>query len=57
MYIFMCYMPTKSLHNKSTCHMVCAKKIKFNAKNKIFHMTIFVFFYIDHKTYQLSAKF
>jgi hypothetical protein len=28
-YIFTCYMPTKSLHDKSTCHVACVKKIKF----------------------------
>jgi hypothetical protein len=42
-YIFTCYMPTKLLHDKSTCHVVCVKKIKFGAKNKVFHMTIVLF--------------
>jgi hypothetical protein len=27
------------------CDVACAKKIKFDAKNKAFHMTIFVFLY------------
>jgi hypothetical protein len=36
-------MPTKSLHDKSTCHVMCVKKIKFDAKNKAFHISIFVF--------------
>jgi hypothetical protein len=43
MYIFMCYMPTKSLHDKSIYHVACVKKIKFGAKNKTFHITIFIF--------------
>jgi hypothetical protein len=25
-YIIMCYMPIKSLHDKSTCHITCVKK-------------------------------
>jgi hypothetical protein len=43
MYIFKCYMPIKSLHDKSTYHVACVKKIKFGAKNKTFHIIIFVF--------------
>jgi hypothetical protein len=35
-YIFTCYMPTKSLQDKLTCHVACMKKIKFGAKNKAF---------------------
>jgi hypothetical protein len=42
-YIFTCYMPTKSLHDKSTYHVACVKKIKFGAKHKAFHMPIFDF--------------
>jgi hypothetical protein len=34
----------QSLHDKSTYHVTCVKKIKYNAKNKAFHMTIFIFF-------------
>jgi hypothetical protein len=54
MYIFTCYMHTKSLHDKLTCHVACVKKIKFSVKNKAFHVTFF--FYIDHKMCQFLAK-
>jgi hypothetical protein len=38
----MCYMPTKSFHNKSMRHVTCVKKQKFDAKSKAFDMTNFV---------------
>jgi hypothetical protein len=34
--IFMCYMPTMSFHDKSTCHVACVKKKKHGAKIRHF---------------------
>jgi hypothetical protein len=53
-YIFTCYMPTKSFHDKSSIVWRVNEK-KFGAKNKAFH-TIFFSFYIDHRKYRFSAK-
>jgi hypothetical protein len=36
-------MPTQLFHDKSTGHVICVKKTEFNAKNKAFYMTIFIF--------------
>jgi hypothetical protein len=45
-YIFMCYMPTKSLHDKSSV-VRRVKEKKFGAKNKAFHTT---FLFILHRS-------
>jgi hypothetical protein len=34
------------------CHVACVKKINFGAKNKAFHMTIFVFL---HRSQNVSV--
>jgi hypothetical protein len=53
-YIFTCYMPIKSFHDKSSV-VQHVKEKKFSAKNKAFHTTFFSF-YIDHRKYRFSAK-
>jgi hypothetical protein len=44
MYIFTCYVRTKSFHEISTCHLSCVRKTKFCVKNKVFCETYFVIF-------------
>jgi hypothetical protein len=56
MYIFTCYILTKSFHEKSTCCVACVQKIKLGAENKAFHKINFLFFYIEHKKYRFSVK-
>jgi hypothetical protein len=43
-YIFTCYIPTKSFHDKLMCCVTSVKKINFGPKNKAFHMIFLSFF-------------
>jgi hypothetical protein len=44
MYVFTCYVCTKSFYEKLTCHLAYVKKTNFDAKKKILYHTCFVFF-------------